>query len=479
LLNIKRFYFTKIYESNYLSYRFVLVTIILFHSLSSVRTVPAQVPVVNTGHILSAYKDDSQSKDQQVTLHKYVDQGNGMSVDEAVKYALAHHGELLALRSEIEAARSKFKQAGLKPNPMVEVRRGEQIRGTDSSLMASVMLPLELGGRRSARIEVAQRELVMKELMISDRERIVAYEVREKFGRTLAEIRKFEVVEELLSINRRDYSLIDARVTEGRTAPLERNMLLVEVNRARSMREGQEANVEVAIFELKNLLGMKPEESLSLRGDLKEPSTLPTLAEATERALKDRPDLRTVRAAEAVAEAMIEQARAEGRIDASLMAGYQRMKSGFPLSGIDDRGGLSPIDMTSHSVVAGVTLTLPVRNKNQGSVAAAVAELEAARRRREFAELTIRREVAASYAQYERTMRALGIFRTGVLEGAKQNLKVIYQTYELGSKNLSDYIGEQRRFIDIENEYVDSLLDTYLARLEVERAIASPELVTK
>jgi len=50
---------------------------------------------------------------------------------------------------------------------------------------------------------------------------------------------------------------------------------------------------------------------------------------------------------------------------------------------------------------------------------------------------------------------------------------VVRQTYELGSKTLFDYISEQRRFIDLENGYIDALLDTYKkARVEVERAVA-------
>jgi outer membrane protein TolC len=51
---------------------------------------------------------------------------------------------------------------------------------------------------------------------------------------------------------------------------------------------------------------------------------------------------------------------------------------------------------------------------------------------------------------------------------------VVRQTYELGSKTLIDYLGEQRRSIDLQNEYIDALLNTYKARVEIERAVASP-----
>jgi cobalt-zinc-cadmium efflux system outer membrane protein len=109
-------------------------------------------------------------------------------------------------------------------------------------------------------------------------------------------------------------------------------------------------------------------------------------------------------------------------------------------------------------------------------IAAAIAEQEAATRRREFGELTIRREVAAAYARYERAGRAMQIYRVGVREQAAANLAVVRQTYELGSKTLLDYIAEQRRFIETESGYIDAQLETYLARIEIWRATAAPEL---
>jgi cobalt-zinc-cadmium efflux system outer membrane protein len=158
------------------------------------------------------------------------------------------------------------------------------------------------------------------------------------------------------------------------------------------------------------------------------------------------------------------------------MAGYQRMQTGFPLSGIDEMGNLQPIENRMNFFTFGVRLNLPVRNRNQGMIAAAVAEEEAARRRREFGELTIRREVVAAYVRYNSAARAMQIYRVGVREQAAENLVVVRQTYELGAKPLFDYIAEQRRFIETESGFIDAQLETYLARIEILRAANAPEL---
>ncbi len=423
-------------------------------------------------------ESSSQQEPRPLSLQKYLDPDAGMNAAGSVAYALTHNGELLAARAEVEAGRGLVKQAQLRPNPSIEWNGSRQVDGKDNALMISGALPLELGGRRTARVTVAQRELELREKAVIDRERILAAEVRAKFGESLSQIMKLGFTEELLANSRRGYKLVEARVVEGRTAPLEQNMVLVEVNRLRSIREMNESKVEISLLELRNLIGMPADETLRLRGDFDQLlSSLKPVSEAVEKALQQRPDLEMARAREGLAEAKLAEARVAGRADASLNAGYQRMNSSFPVFGSNEDGQLRPVQDVFHFLTFGVTISLPVRNKNQGAIEAALADLEAARKRREFAELTIRREVTAAYAEYERAARAMEIYRVGVKEQAGTNLEVVRQTYELGSKTLLDFIAEQRRFIELQNEYIDALLATYLARVAISRTTASAELV--
>lgn len=445
----------------------------------------ASAHVVSAGAVLAQSNNASVEKSlSAVTVNlslapssavaRYADPQTGLTVDQAVAYALEHNGELLAARKEIDAANALVKQATLRANPKVDASVSKTITETDNNVTLNGMLPLELGGRRPARIRVAERELEMRRQDVANRERMLAADVRAKFGEALAAILKLGFDEDLITTSQRGYNLVAARVTEGGTAPLEQNMVLVELNRLRSNRETAEGKTQIEMLELRNLIGMAPDEPLRLRGDFNDLITpLSSLLEATDRALSDRPDLKLAKAAESFAEARIEQARAEGKLDASLTAGYQRMDSSYPLNGINEAGQISPIRSTFHYFTVGISLELPVRNKNQGAIEAAVAESEAAKRRREFLELTVRREVASAYAQYNSTARAAEIFRVGVKDQANANLDVVRQTYELGSKTLIDYLGEQRRFIDLQNGYIDALLDTYKARVEIERATAS------
>jgi cobalt-zinc-cadmium efflux system outer membrane protein len=456
----------------------VIASVLLTHLLPGAVSVLGQSNAPDSDKRIDVI-NASLSSPPISSLTKYFDLQSGMTVDQAVTYALEHNGELLAARKEIDAASALVKQATLRANPKLDASVSKTVTGADNNITVNGMLPLELGGRRPARIRLAERELEMRRLDVANRERILAADVRAKFGEALAALLKLGFDEDQIATSQRGYNLVAARVTEGGTAPLEQNMVLVELNRLKSTRETAEGKAQIEMLELRNLIGMAPEAPLRLRGDFNDLiAPLSPLAEATARALAERPDLKLAKAAESFAEARIEQARAEGRLDASLIAGYQQMAFGYPLNGTNDAGQLRPIQGNFHYFTVGVSLDLPVRNKNQGAVEAAVAQAEGATRRREFLELTVRREVASAYAQYNSAARAQEIFRVGVKDQANANLDVVRQTYELGSKTLIDYLGEQRRFIDLQNGYIDALLDTYKARVEVERAIAAP-IVTR
>lgn len=401
---------------------------------------------------------------------KYLDTTEGKTADELVRMALANNLEVIAMRKEAEAGEALIRQARLRPNPSVEVRGTRQIGGMgDNSLMVEGGLPLELGGRRGARIRVAERELDIRRQALAERERQLAADVRAKFGESLASIFKLKFTEDILAMAEQNLQLVSARVEEGRRPPLERNMETVELNRIRAMRETSEGTVEVRLLELRNLTGMNPDDPLTLRGDLDTlRMSLPPQIGAEQKALQTRPDLLGALAVENLAAARVEQARSEGRIDADVMLGYQRMQTGFPLLGIDEAsGGLLPIEQRMNFFTFGVRLNLPVRNRNQGMVAAAQLEEQAARSRRQFGELAVRSEVAAAYARYNRAFRAMEIYRLGVRERAAANLDVVRQTYELGSKTLLDYIAEHHRFIETENGFIDAQLEAFLAMIEI------------
>jgi outer membrane protein, heavy metal efflux system len=395
-----------------------------------------------------------------------------VTVDELVARAVAENPDIRAAQAEVEAARGRLLQAGLRLNPMLELG-GQKALSPDNNLMVGLTLPLDLNRRKEGRVGVAERELEMKRAQLADRERRLRAEVRMKAVDVLAGRRDLEVADELLRVNREALNLIGERARRGAVPPLEESLLLVEVNRLEANRRMVASRVEVFTLQLKALTASPAEAPLTLSGDLGQPPAAVDRAGGVARALEQRSDLRVAQADAAMARAKILKEQAEGRWDASLSVNYQRQDFGFALNGLTDRGGTRPIQDVFHYFGGGVTITLPVRNQNQGNVAAARAEAIAADRRIELAALTIRQEVDAAFTQYEAAQRSLEIYARGVRDVARQNLDVVRKSYEFGRGSLLDVIAEQRRYIEIEMGYTESLKQVYTAAVEIERAVGT------
>ncbi len=403
----------------------------------------------------------------------FVDRVSGQTADDVVRYALEHNGEVAAARRLLGEVRGRLTQAGLKPNPVVESSASQAVNGPDSTIMVGFELPLELHGRRDARQVVVQRELEMREAEIKDFERRLAAEVRSKYGEVIAAARNLGLSEDTLRLTGESYTLVQARVDHGKSPPFEGSEVFVELNRADAALIGFENKAEQALLDLKKVMGMAPDTQLLLRGDFLASKPVLSEAEALRHALASRPDLVALQKAEQMALAQAEQARSEGRIDASIFANYSRMNLGYDVRGFNDSGVLVPVTGVFHMATFGVRFTLPFRNKNQGLVEAATASADASRQRREFLERVIRNEVTAAYARHARANSALRIYRDRVLDPAIRNLDVIRQTYTLGYKTALDYLAGQRRFTEIETSYTDALKDYFDSIAEIDRVIGT------
>ena len=396
-----------------------------------------------------------------------------LAVDEWVALALANNPELRAARAELEAAAARVQQAGLRPNPMLDLG-GQKAISPDNNLSVGLTVPLDLNGRKEGRVGVAEREVDVRRAQIAERERRLRADVRMKAGEVLAARRTLGVTDELVQANRQALALVEERVRQGAAPALEENLMRVEVNRLEAGRLMQASRADVAALQLKALAGTPPDEPLDIRGDLSSPPPVPALADALGRGVEQRPDVRAARAEVAVAQAKVRKEQAEGRWDASVNVGYQRQDFGYNLRGLTDSGSTRQIQDVFHYFGAGLTVTLPVRNRNEGNVAAANAETTAAERRREFSELIARQEVAAALAQYEAARRTVELYERGVRGVARANVDVVRQSYGLGRATLLDVIAEQRRYIEVENGYTDVLRQAWDAGVDVERAIGGP-----
>jgi cobalt-zinc-cadmium efflux system outer membrane protein len=404
---------------------------------------------------------------------RYLDPVNGLSLEQAIARALEQEPSIRAARAEIDVARGMRLQASLRPNPSVSFERREEPGGADNQTTVAVEWPLDLF-RRSPRVAFAEREITVTELAVADRERLLAAEVRMRYGEVVAALRDVTILDEQVAATRRQHQLLRSRVEEGATPPLERDLLDVEVRRLESERLLQAGRLEAAMFELKRVLGMSADAVLTIHDTLEDlvrrESTTAAAVSDTSAVLDQRADVREAASRVAVAEAKVERAHAAGRFGISLFANYMRMDAGFPQRGFDAAGGLEPIRGVFHYLSAGAMITVPVLNRNQGEVAAAKAERTGAELTATAARLAAEADLAAARTRDEHARQAVSAY-TGAQTLARQNLTVVGQSYELGRVTVFDVLAEQRRYLDVERAYTEALRAAYEARTTLNRAL--------
>ena len=160
----------------------------------------------------------AQAPISEPVAKQYVDSVNGLSLEQAIARALEQEPSLRAARSEIDVARGMRLQASLRPNPTVSFERREEPAGTDNQTMVAVEWPLDLF-RRSGRVAAADREVGVTELAVADQERLLAAEVRMRYGDVVGAVRDLAVLDELFAATRRQHELLRSRVEEGATPP--------------------------------------------------------------------------------------------------------------------------------------------------------------------------------------------------------------------------------------------------------------------
>jgi cobalt-zinc-cadmium efflux system outer membrane protein len=237
----------------------------------------------------------------------------------------------------------------------------------------------------------------------------------------------------------------------------------------------QAGRTETAVFELKRVLGMKADATLTVRGTFEDlvqrESTVVAQSANESMTVEQRADVREAAARVETAVTKIDRAESEGRFDVSLFANYMRMDAGFPQRGFAPDGGLERVRGQFNYWSAGAMLRIPVLNRNQGEVAVAHAERTGAAAAYDAARLAAEAELASARARDVRAREAVKIYGAGAQALARQNLTVVGQSYELGRVTVFEVLAERRRYLDVERAYTEALRAAYEARTALKRAL--------
>lgn len=402
--------------------------------------------------------------------------GAASGVEQLIQQALQRNREILAVRQRVSEARGLLRQAGVRPVPTIEANAGSgRPLGTqgEEEYTVGYFHPIETGGKRSKRLLVGEQAVALAEADLSERTRQLVYDIKTRYVDAATNQRKVEAIEDIVKVNRESYRLVDARVQRDDAAPLERQLLLVELNRTEAQRAVARGQVQSARLELRRAVGFGADAEFAVAPQLTTEPTVPgSLADLQKAALAMRPDLRSARTLVSHSAAEVALAEAQASPDLTLSAQYSRRHtqledpirttaSGSPLL-LKDRDNI---------LTLGISIPIQTRKRNAGNIEAAIARQHAAKLRVEQLQITIPLEVQTAWERYQAARNAVAILNQGVLDESEKNLAVIRQAYNLGQLRLLDVLNEQRRLLETEMSYIDAQAELARSRAELERAV--------
>lgn len=400
--------------------------------------------------------------------------GQLTTVDDLIQRALERNRDISALRQRVSEAQGLLRQAGVRPVPTVEFSgssgRPLATKG-EEEFSAGYFYPIETGRKRQKRVHVAEKDVQLAEAELAERIRQVTAEIRTRFIDAIAEQRKLDAIDGLLQVNRESLRLMQARVEQGDVAPLERDLLAVEVSRAEAQRLPVLGRLTAAMLDLRRIASLDPSETLAPRELPLAPVSL-RVEDLREHALKTRPDLLIARLLEEQASASVDLAEAEGKPNLTLAARYARRNSRFDGQfGFTSSGAITQLFDRDDILTVGISIPLLNRKRNIGNIEAAGARFAGARLRRQYVEGSIPLEVMAAWERYMAARRAVEIYDRGVVEQSEKNLAVVRGAYNLGQLRILDVLNEQRRLIDTQLGAIDARAEEARALTDLVRTV--------
>ncbi|MFL6192539.1 MAG: TolC family protein [Thermoanaerobaculia bacterium] len=376
-----------------------------------------------------------------------------LTLDEALAAALSASPALAAARLGREEARARRDIARLRPNPDVTFEETNDLPRD----AAAVAFPIERGGKRRRRIEVAEAQARSGEGEIAR----LTVEIRNQVRRAYfvlagAQRRAAETAElQRLAENARDaararFEAGDVPRLDVLQAELSAIQAASETDRARGLLAG-------ARSDLNALLGRPLDRQVMVSTGL-DAGTVPPLDAAVRLALASSAELSVLDLGIAGQQAQVELARAEGVPNLTAEAGVLHH---------------APPDF-DWGWRSALTFTLPIFTRGREQVRLEEATLARLRAEREAAAARLRGEVSSSAAAAEVQRQALLRYLDEILPRAAEVERMAEDSYRSGQTNLAALLQSLQTVHDLRLQAVQAGIDYQTALADLERAMGAP-----
>jgi cobalt-zinc-cadmium efflux system outer membrane protein len=377
-----------------------------------------------------------------------------VSVDDFVRLAVERNPRLARANHAIDAARGRYMQAGLYPNPDVAILWDEigdrtSVNGTGIVTAPKITQTIVTGKKLTLAQAVAAREVDQAALELLSERYAVVGSVRAAFYEAYTLQKRLDLLEQLVRLADEAVANGKKRLDAKQQARLDYIQLEVERERFRAEAAATRKELPGAYRRLAAVAGNNAAIPANVAG------TFDGLPEYDPDAVREavlayHPQALSARVGVERARAAVRRAEAEPIPNVAVYGGFIRQ-----------------FENRSYDAAAGLSLTVPVWNRNQGNIRAARAELGMAMQAVGQTENELAVRVAAAYQTYASARERAEVYRTQLIPRAEETYNLSMSAFKGGQFEYLRVIQAQRAIAEARLELNRSLGEAWRAAAEL------------
>lgn len=373
-----------------------------------------------------------------------------LTLESALQTAFANNPDMAAAQWEIDIAQGGRQQAGLIPNPVASWD-AEDTRRNSRTTTVKLSQTLELGGKRGARIDVATRAQEAAALTLEQRRNGLRAEVIDGYYGALRAQERLDLAQRSVALAERGLVVANGRVTAGKTSPVEATRAQVQLSEIRLEFNRAQMGLTDAYRRLAASTGAASTDFQAVATQAQAAPALPSPAQLLAR-LEQTAELRLAELQIVQAEAALGLEKAQRIPDLDVSIGSQYDAS-----------------VRERVNVVGVSMPIPLFNRNQGNVLAASRRADQARDLRNAAELRLRTETRQALDLWQTANTEVRSFNQQILPAAQSAVDSATRGFEMGKFNFLDVLDAQRTLIAARTQYLVATAQATEAWVRIER----------
>ncbi len=366
-----------------------------------------------------------------------------LTLSRAFELADRSHPEIAHALAQLEAAAGRTLQAGLLPNPFAVARmesapiRGRTTAEAEYILGASQRIPL--GSRLSAASRIGRLEEERFRREIAVRRFEVHRRVQGAFATALYLDEVIEVETRAVQIAENGLAATSARLAVGDALPEDVARAEMELERARLDLERVQSIREQAQAELRAAIGDPSLAPPPLDAALEATLEIPTLAALSAR-LADHPSVAAAEAERTVQRARVDLAEVQRIPDVNLDLFYRRLEVS-----------------NTNSFDVGISIPLPLFDRNRGNIQEARAGAAAAEARARSTRNELERELRQAHTRLASALADARVLRDIILPRSEVVLRAFEARFAAGDASLTEVLPVRREHTAAQLAHLESL----------------------